>query len=145
MTDLDEVDVVVVGAGLSALTAAYRIQEKAAAVGFDWPTPEGPLAKVREEAEEVARAMQGDTTPELARELGDLLFAVVNLARKLGVDPERELRATMRRFRERFLHVEKRLAERGRTPSQSDLEEMDALWEEAKRLSRAGSPAGEQP
>jgi len=131
--------------GLSALTAAYRIQEKAAAVGFDWPTPEGPLAKVREEAEEVARAMQGDTTPELARELGDLLFAVVNLARKLGVDPERELRATMRRFRERFLHVEKRLAERGRTPSQSDLEEMDALWEEAKRLSRAGSPAGEQP
>ena len=75
-------------------------------------------------------AMQsGDTTPELAREIGDLLFAVVNLSRKLRVDPERELRATMHRFRERFLHIERRLAEQGRTPLQSDLVEMDALWE----------------
>jgi MazG family protein len=131
--------------GLPALTAAFRLQEKAAAVGFDWPTPDGPLAKVREETDEVARAIDGDTTPELARELGDLLFAVVNLSRKLGVDPERELRATMHRFRERFVHIEKRLAESGRSPSQSDLEEMDALWEEAKRLARAGSPAREQP
>ena len=126
--------------GLPALTAAYRLQEKAAAVGFDWPTPEGPLAKVREETEEVARAAAGDTTPEVAREVGDLVFAVVNLARKLGVDPERELRATMHRFRERFVHIEKRLAESGRSPSQSDLEEMDALWEEAKRLARASGP-----
>jgi MazG family protein len=131
--------------GLAALTAAYRLQEKAAAVGFDWPTPAGPLAKVREETDEVASAMIGDTTPELARELGDLLFAVVNLARKLGVDPERELRATMHRFRDRFVHIENRLAESGRSPSQSNLEEMDALWEEAKRLARAGSPAREQP
>jgi MazG family protein len=131
--------------GLPALTAAYRLQEKAAAVGFDWPTPEGPLAKVREETEEVARAVAGDTTPELARELGDLLFAVVNLARKLGVDPERELRGTMHRFRERFVHIEKRLAESGRSPSQSDLEEMDALWEEAKRLAHAPTPARETP
>ena len=124
--------------GLTALVAAYRLQEKAAAVGFDWPTPDGSLAKVREETEEVAHAMQGgDTTPELAKEIGDLLFAVVNLARKLRVDPERELRATMHRFRQRFLHIEKRLAEQGRTPLQSDLTEMDALWEEAKRLSRA--------
>jgi MazG family protein len=129
--------------GLPALTAAFRLQEKAAAVGFDWPTPEGPLAKVREETDEVARAIDGDTTPELARELGDLLFAVVNLSRKLGVDPERELRATMHRFRERFVHIEKRLAESGRSPSQSDLEEMDALWEEAKRLARASAPAPE--
>jgi MazG family protein len=128
--------------GLPALTAAYRLQEKAAAVGFDWPTPEGPLAKVREETEEVARAMSGDTTPELARELGDLLFAVANLSRKLGVDPERELRATMHRFRDRFLHIEKRLAESGRSPSQSDLEEMDALWEEAKRLARGPASGG---
>jgi MazG family protein len=126
--------------GMAALTAAYRLQEKAAAVGFDWPTPEGPLAKVREETEEVARAIQGDTTPELAREIGDLAFAVVNLARKLGVDPERELRATMHRFRERFVHIEQRLAESGRSPSESNLEEMDALWEEAKRLARAPAP-----
>jgi MazG family protein len=123
--------------GLPALVAAYRLQEKAAAVGFDWPTPAGPLAKVREETDEVAQAIDGDTTPELARELGDLLFAVVNLSRKLGVDPERELRSTMHRFRERFVHIERRLGELGRTPAQSNLGEMDALWEEAKRLQRA--------
>jgi len=128
---------------LPALVAAYRLQEKAAAVGFDWPTPEGPLEKVREEVEEVAGAIRGDTTPELARELGDLLFAVVNLSRKLGVDPERELRATMHRFRERFLHIERRLAEGGRTPMQSNLEEMDRLWDEAKRL-QASPPTGRE-
>ena len=126
--------------GEKTVLKIVRIQEKAAAVGFDWPTPEGPLAKVREETEEVARAVTGDTTPELAREIGDLLFAVVNLSRKLGVDPERELRGTMHRFRERFVHIEKRLAETGRSPSQSDLQEMDALWEEAKRLARAPAP-----
>ena len=145
--------------GLPALVAAYRLQEKAAAVGFDWPTPEGPLAKVREETDEVARAAEAERSsptpeahardsarpprptpgPKLAREVGDLLFAAVNLARKLGVDPERELRATMHRFRERFLHIERRLAEQGRTPAQSNLEEMDRLWEEAKRMSPAAA------
>ena len=95
---------------------------------------------MREETDEVAAAMGGDTTPVLARELGDLLFAVVNLARKLGVDPERELRAALHRFRDRFVHIEQRLAESGRTPVQSNLEEMDALWEEAKRLQRAADP-----
>ncbi len=136
--------------GLAALVAAYRLQEKAAAVGFDWPTPAGPLGKVREETDEVARAMPGSPAtparatpnPELAREVGDLLFAVVNLARKLGVDPERELRAAMRRFRERFLHVERRLAQDGRTPLQSNLEEMDRLWEEAKALAREARATG---
>jgi MazG family protein len=128
--------------GLPALVAAYRLQEKAAAVGFDWPAAEGAFEKVREETGEVERAMRGgETSPELARELGDLLFAVVNLSRKLGVDPERELRATMHRFRERFVHIERRLAESGRTPLQSDLEEMDRLWDEAKRIQRASSPA----
>ena len=76
----------------------------------------------------------------MAREIGDLLFAVVNLARKLRIDPEAELRGTSKRFRSRFLHIEKRLAESGRTPSQSSLEEMDTFWEEAKRLSRSESP-----
>jgi MazG family protein len=128
--------------GLPALVAAYRLQEKAAAVGFDWPAAEGAFEKVREETGEVERAMRdGETSPELARELGDLLFAVVNLSRKLGVDPERELRATMHRFRERFVHIERRLAESGRTPLQSDLEEMDRLWDEAKRIQRASLPA----
>lgn len=127
--------------GLPALVAAYRLQEKAAAVGFDWPTPDGSLAKVREETEEVAELVPGGATPELAREIGDLLFAVVNLSRKLGIDPERELRSTMGRFRSRFLHIEQRLAEQGRTPVQSNLEEMDALWEEAKRLGLGAGPA----
>src|ERR1041385_1228288 len=114
--------------GLPALTAAFRLQEKAAAVGFDWPTPEGPLAKVREETEEVARAVAGDTTPEVAKEIGDLVFAVVNLARKLGVDPERELRGTMRRFRDRFVHIEKRLPEEGRPPPPAGLAGKGERW-----------------
>ncbi len=120
--------------GLPALIAAYRLQEKAAAVGFEWPTPDGSLGKVREETEEVAELVAAGPSPELAREIGDLLFAVVNLSRKLGIDPERELRGTMGRFRARFVHIETRLAESGRTPVQSNLEEMDALWDEAKRL-----------
>ena len=119
--------------GLAALIAAYRTQEKAGAVGFDWPDSRGALAKVREEVDEIAEEMQGDITPRLAAEVGDLLFAVVNLARKLQVDPERELRVATRRFRDRFHHIERRLAERGSSPTQSTLEEMDALWEEAKR------------
>ena len=126
--------------GLPALVAAYRLQEKAAAVGFDWPSLAGPVAKIREEIGEVEHelaATSGDASPELARELGDLLFAVVNLARKLRIDPERELHATSHRFRSRFLHIEKRLAETGRTPAQSTLEEMDQYWDEAKRLARS--------
>ncbi len=120
--------------GLPALVAAYRMQEKAGAVGFDWPDVAGPLAKVREEVEEIAQEMRGDTDLALAQEVGDLLFAVVNLARHLRVDPERELRAASHRFRDRFHHIERRLADQGRSPTQSSLEEMDALWEEAKRL-----------
>ena len=125
--------------GLPALVAAYRLQEKAAAVGFDWPTLDGLVAKMREEMDEIEVALcetGGDASPEAAREIGDLLFAIVNLARKLRIDPERELRATSHRFRERFHHIERRLAESGRTPVQSNLEEMDALWDEAKRLAR---------
>ncbi|MCC6349672.1 MAG: nucleoside triphosphate pyrophosphohydrolase [Candidatus Eisenbacteria bacterium] len=135
--------------GLPALVAAYRLQEKAAAVGFDWPSTAGPVAKIREETAEVERSLsEGDATPDTAHEIGDLLFAVVNLARHLRVDPERELRATLRRFRERFLHVERRLAETGRAPSQATLEEMDRYWEEAKRLARmqaAGAPPAGEP
>ncbi|MEQ1834605.1 MAG: nucleoside triphosphate pyrophosphohydrolase [Candidatus Eisenbacteria bacterium] len=135
--------------GLPALVAAYRLQEKAAAVGFDWPTPDGSLAKVREETAEVAReigalAPGAPASTELARELGDLLFAVTNLSRKLGVDPERELRGTMSRFRERFVYIEQRLAERGRTPVQSNLAEMDALWDEAKLRLKTAPPSGAQ-
>lgn len=124
--------------GLAALVAAYRLQEKAGAVGFDWPDAQGPLAKVREEIDEIAAEMGGDTTPRLASEVGDLLFAAVNLARKLGVDPERELRTASHRFRDRFHHIERRLAEQGSSPTRSTLAEMDALWEEAKRVLPGG-------
>jgi tetrapyrrole methylase family protein/MazG family protein len=124
--------------GLPALVAAYRTQEKAGAVGFDWPDATGALAKIREETGEIEQEMKGDTDPQLAREVGDLLFAVVNLARHLGVDPERELRVATHRFRDRFHHIERRLAERGMTPAQATLAEMDTLWEEAKSL--AGRP-----
>ena len=125
--------------GLPALVTAYRVQEKAAAVGFDWPDTSGPMGKVREEVEELAEAAGADTTPETAHEVGDLLFAAVNLARHLGIDPERELRAATNRFRTRFHHIEKRLDEQGRKPSEATLEEMDALWEEAKQLAAASA------
>ncbi len=123
---------------LPALVGAFRVQEKAAAVGFDWPDAEGPLAKVREEVSEVetALACSAPDARQTAAEIGDVLFAVVNLARHLKVDPELELRRATTRFRGRFLHVEQRLAAEGRTPRQSTLAEMDALWEEAKRLAR---------
>ncbi|MEO5618007.1 MAG: nucleoside triphosphate pyrophosphohydrolase [Candidatus Eisenbacteria bacterium] len=120
--------------GLPALIAAYRVQEKAGAVGFDWPETAGALAKVREELGEIEQELGGDTSPALAREVGDLLFSVVNLSRHLGVDPERELRASTHRFRDRFHHIERRLAEHGKTPAQATLGEMDTLWDEAKRI-----------
>lgn len=118
--------------GMAALVAAYRTQEKAGAVGFDWPEVSGPLAKVREEADEVERAMHGSDPRHTATEIGDLLFAAVNLARHLGIDPERELGAATRRFRERFHHIEARLAGEGRSFKETPLDELDALWEEAK-------------
>ena len=131
--------------GLPALVAAYRLQEKAAAVGFDWPDVHGPLDKVREETGEIEHAMaasRGDTDRALANEIGDLLFAAVNLSRHLRIDPERELRAAAHRFRDRFHHVERRLAETGRAPSSATLAEMDQLWDEAKRL-EARAPSGD--
>lgn len=128
-----------VPAGAPSLTAAYRTQEKASSVGFDWPSVEGVIDKIEEELREVREAMRARAEgqdDELAHEVGDLLFAVANLARYLRVDPERELRATVSRFRRRFLHIEERLRERGKSPSESTLDEMDALWNEAKARER---------
>ncbi len=131
--------------GLPALVAAYRIQEKAGAVGFDWPDVSGPLAKVHEEIGELEREVGRDVSPALAREVGDLLFAVVNLARHLTIDPERELRAATHRFRDRFRHIERRLREQGRQPSDATLAELDALWEEAKRQNPPTATGEKQP
>jgi MazG family protein len=134
-------------AALPSLTAAFRTQEKAASVGFDWAETDSVVAKIDEELAEVkaelverrAAGGNGEAHPALAAELGDLLFAVANLARHVKVDPERELRATVQRFRARFQHIEDQLKERGSHPTQATLAEMDALWEEAKAIER-GNP-----
>jgi nucleoside triphosphate diphosphatase len=118
--------------GLPALTRALKLQQKAGKVGFDWNDPMAVLAKIREEADEIEAAIRGDERKQAAAETGDLLFAVVNLARHLDADPEAVLRATNEKFERRFASIERALAARGTTPGQSTLEEMDALWNEAK-------------
>jgi XTP/dITP diphosphohydrolase/tetrapyrrole methylase family protein/MazG family protein len=123
---------------LPALLRAERVQEKAAAVGFDFPEAGGAWAKVEEEVGELKRlADAGAEKDALEDELGDVLFALVNYARLIGVVPENALRRTVGKFSRRFRHVERRLAEGGRTPDDATLEEMDAYWDEAK--------AGERP
>lgn len=125
-----------VAASLPALTAAYRMTQKAAGVGFDWPDVDGVLAKVREELAEFEAELDERGAPrdlELARgELGDLLFTVANLGRRLGIDPEAALAGTNLKFRRRFAGVEAGLAERGKSLVEADLDEMDALWNTVK-------------
>jgi nucleoside triphosphate diphosphatase len=117
---------------LPALTRALKLQQKAGKVGFDWNDPMAVLAKIREEADEIEAAIRSDERREAAAETGDLLFAVVNLARHLDADPEAVLRATNQKFERRFASIERALAARGKTPGESTLAEMDALWDEAK-------------
>jgi uncharacterized protein YabN with tetrapyrrole methylase and pyrophosphatase domain len=121
---------------LPALLRALRVSERAAQVGFDWPDVAGARAKVDEELEEIDRARDLGAKEALEHEIGDLLFAAVSLARKLDIDPETALRTTIDRFQSRFAYIEDRLSERGKKPRDSDLAEMDALWEEAKRDDR---------
>jgi MazG family protein len=116
-----------------ALARAQKVGSKAGKVGFDWPGWEGSFAKVEEEVREVAEAARAGEPAAVHHEIGDLLFAVVNVARKLGVDAENALIDATTRFQRRFEVVEDSLAERGRTPRTSTLEEMDALWDDAKR------------
>jgi ATP diphosphatase len=124
--------------GLPALTRALKLQEKAGRVGFDWNDPRAVLAKIREEADEIEAELdqQADQTKTVA-EVGDLLFAVVNLARHLNADPEGILRATNLKFARRFASIEQALAARGKTPSEATLAEMDRLWDEAKAAEKA--------
>ncbi len=116
-----------------ALARAQKIGSKAGKVGFDWGGWEGSFAKVEEEVREIRAAAVSADQAQQHEELGDLLFAVVNLARKLGVDAEQALVDATTKFQRRFEFVEDRLTDRGRTPQQSNLEEMDALWNDAKR------------
>jgi ATP diphosphatase len=122
---------------LPALTRALKLQEKASSVGFDWNDPRAVLAKIREEADEIERALDSGSKSETASEIGDLLFAVVNLARHASADPETALRQTNAKFERRFRFIEERLTEMGRTAAESSLEEMDRLWGEAKAAERA--------
>jgi nucleoside triphosphate diphosphatase len=117
---------------LPALTRALKLQQKAGKVGFDWNDPLAVLAKIREEADEIEADITGGRHDAAATEVGDLLFAVVNLARHIDVDPDATLRMTNEKFRRRFASIESALAARGKTPEQSTLAEMDALWDEAK-------------
>jgi ATP diphosphatase len=116
---------------LPALTRALKLQSKASKVGFDWHDPRAVLRKIREEADEIEAALDhGD--PSAAGEVGDLLFAAVNLARHLDADPESLLRKTNKKFERRFSSIERALARRGKSPQDATLAEMDALWDEAK-------------
>ncbi len=124
--------------GLPALPRALKLQEQAGKVGFDWNDARAVLAKIREEADEIesALALGQAERNRLAEEVGDLLFAVVNLARHAGADPETALRAANAKFERRFAAIERALAARGKSPQQSTLTEMDALWDAAKAAER---------
>jgi ATP diphosphatase len=123
-------------ASFPALLRALKLQAKAATVGFDWGAVAPILKKIREETEEAAHAVEAVDKAHIEDEIGDLLFAVVNLARHCKVDPEAALRGTNLKFERRFAAVEAALAARGKTPAQSTLEEMDALWDAAKAAER---------
>ena len=118
---------------LPALVEAQQIASRAAGVGFDWENPEQVLDKLHEELAEFATARRNAAQDELEDELGDLLFVLVNLARFVKVDPEQALRRTNAKFRTRWSHIEARLSEQGRKPQDAKLDEMEALWQEAKR------------
>ncbi|HEX7182786.1 MAG TPA: nucleoside triphosphate pyrophosphohydrolase [Thermoanaerobaculia bacterium] len=122
-----------VPSSLPALLAAYRLTQKAAGVGFDWPDAQAVLDKVDEETAELRQALAEGDAAAVREEIGDLLFTLANLSRKLDVDPEAALAGTNLKFRRRFEQVERGLAEKGKSAAEATLEEMDALWEAAKR------------
>ena len=118
---------------LPPLKMAYRLQERAAGAGFDWPDARGPMEKVKEEVAELERETGKGTRERVEEEVADLLFAVVNLARKLGIDPEAALARANDKFTRRFGEVERLAAERGLEVGRASLEELDRLWDEVKR------------
>ena len=126
-----------VAIGLPALLRAHKLQKRAARVGFDWPDTAQVLDKLVEEAAELAEAKAQLGPDEIEEEMGDLLFVMANLARHLGVEPEAALRRANAKFTCRFGRIEGWLAEQGKTPAQSDLAEMDALWNRAKAQDKA--------
>lgn len=121
-----------VAVGLPALLRAYKLQKRAARVGFDWPDASHVIDKIAEESAELVEARDSLPHDAIEEEFGDLLFVMANLGRHLGVEPEAALRRANAKFIRRFEGVEARLAERGKAPSDSDLAEMDALWDAVK-------------
>jgi tetrapyrrole methylase family protein/MazG family protein/ATP diphosphatase len=128
---LDDVPV-----GLPALTRAVKLTKRAGRVGFDWPSVKEVFDKAREELAELEAEIEAGDAATTKEELGDFLFVVANLARKLDVEPEDALRGANAKFVRRFRYIEARLAESGRTPTDSDLAEMDALWNEVRRADK---------
>lgn len=126
-----------VSAGLPPLERAYEIQKKAAKVGFDWPDVSPAIEKIREELEEIEEELSGTTSSSpnsnTEKEVGDLLFSVVNVARKLKLDPSVALDRSNREFLRRFSHIERRAAESGKSMDEMNLMDLDELWEDAKR------------
>ena len=125
--------------GLPALTRAVKLSRRAATVGFVWPTIGEVVAKLDEEIGELKVEIAADDRDKARAELGDVLFVVANIARTLDIDPEDALRATNAKFARRFRHIESELKARGKTPDQSDLAEMDALWDAAKAAEKAAA------
>jgi tetrapyrrole methylase family protein/MazG family protein len=117
---------------LPALLKAYRLQEKTARFGFDWENPTPVLDKIVEETNELRVSMKKSSKSELEHEMGDVFFALVNLARHLKIDPERALERTNRKFIRRFRYIEKELPKHGKTLTNATLADMDPLWDEAK-------------
>jgi ATP diphosphatase len=130
-----------VSAGLPALTRALKLQQKAGKVGFDWNDPKAVLAKIREEIQEIEAELASGKRDHIAAEVGDLMFAVVNLARHLEVDTETALRSTNLKFERRFASIERALAAQGKTPQDATLDEMDALWNAAKAQEKKIEPS----
>lgn len=130
-----------VALALPALMRAEKLQKRAARVGFEWKEARDIFAKIDEELGELRSEVEGESGPaRLTDEIGDVLFVVANLARQLKVDPEVALRHANAKFERRFGHVEKRLAEMGKPIQQASLDEMEELWQEAKRLERDKGP-----
>ncbi len=126
---------------LPALTRAVKLQEKASKVGFDWNDARLVLAKIREECDEVEEALDRGDMAHVAHEVGDVLFAVANLARHAKTDPDAALRGCNAKFERRFLYIEQELERQGRILGEVPLAEMDALWDEAKEKERQASPS----
>ncbi len=122
---------------MPALLRALKLQKRAARVGFDWPSTDEVIDKITEEARELVEARESLSPAEIEEEFGDLLFVMANLGRHLGIDPEAALRATNDKFIRRFEAVEAKLAAMAKTPQDSDLAEMDALWDAVKAEQKA--------